>query len=249
MAKQTKSTTGKSIILVVLMLCLAGSILALDESGTNEKSEQTEQPKEESAAFLAAKLRAEERAQKTESETSWPYKSPPVERRRGESEASYKARCIAAERVQKGVADPRNVSETYSLEVKTIVSENIVVVKQFIITTQRETRVHLSAGSGSGGIIMRPKSGTECGQASATLTILASITPERMGSYRTHLFKFESDPYASGGVSHGRNSSQTYSNIEELLLLTAKPGTYRFGEPLSLGVFEGKPIVLLVMVL
>ncbi len=243
MAKQTKSTTGKSTIMVVLMLCLAGSIQALDESGTNEKSEQTEQRKEESAAFLAAKLRAEERAKKTESEASWPYKSPPVERRRGESDAGYQARLRAEERANK---IKRDGSETYNLDVKTIVSEETIIVKQIIITTTCESPLEFSAGGSLHRSYLKPISGSGNGQASTTLTILVSIRPKRIGNSTTELFKFKSATRAGGGFGHTNSSARLYDKIEDLILLTAKSGDYKLGEALSLGTFKGKPIVLLM---
>ena len=145
-----------------------------------------------------------------------------------------------------GNSQSQVTTETYNIEVKTIASEDEVVVKQIVITTRGEARIELSAGAGKSRTSMQPKSGSESGQASATITFLATITPKSIGNSETHLVQIQTATGKVGGAGHGNSSSRRYNKVEDLLLVTAKSGNYRLGKPLSLGIFEKHPIVLLV---
>jgi len=137
--------------------------------------------------------------------------------------------------------------EVYQLEVKPVISEETILVTQFVITTPRTARLKLEVVEVGGHMksttTMSPMPNSEDRRARAKLTAFAAVS-HTGGHSETHLFKVETATTRGGGP--GSHTISRNMRLEDVLSLTAKAGEYKMGEPLRLGTFKTGPIILLV---
>ena len=136
-----------------------------------------------------------------------------------------------------------NAADKYHLDLKSVVSEDTMLVTQFVITVPKTARVELKRKGERSEITVSPASNSPDGKATATLTICAVVS-HTGGDWETHLFKITTETGHVGGPGSGTINRKT--NLKDILSLTAKAGDYRMGELLELGVFAGTPITLMV---